>query len=586
MKKNLQIQLYTKVFAALLLSALLVLTGCSNMTAGPRPNDTGGTAPEVPMITIHIRTLYDHEEAHVTVIKYELSVPKGSVWKDIAAQANACVKYDDDWVPGCWYADRDNLTILSNSYTKPFAENTAIFVFANKLAPFVSEGVSLILSADKKDINIKVKTSDGTAVKVEGCSQADLQSDTPTVLHASGTQVNLIGNITELDCSDNKLTAFNIYGCPTLQKLNCSKNSFAELHCERNKLTSLDIQNCTVLQSLDCSGNKLTSLNVQGCSVLQNLSCSWNELTSLDVQSCSVLQSLGCSGNALTSLDVQSCTVLQSLYCLSNKLTSLDVHGLAELRYLYCRYNELASLNVRDCSKLHTLMTESNKLTSLDVRGCSKLYLLYCRNNELTSLNVQGCSKLHSLMADDNKLTSLDVRSCTNLYWLDCDNNELASLNIQGCSKLSVLHCYKNQLTSLNVQGCTDLSYLSCSNNRLTSLNVQGCTDLSSLSCHNNRLTSLNVHDCPGLKSLRCYANKLGAAAFTDIFNALPVRTENDMTGYDTGCYLYTEASHAAEENCRDFSTPDTLKDAFDKAKNEKHWKMYKFVNNGEKEEI
>ena len=107
MKKNLQIQLYTKVFAALLLSALLVLTGCSNMTAGPRPNDTS-----VPMSTIRVRTLYDHEEeAHVTVIKYKLSVPKGSVWKDIAAQANACVKYDDDWVPGCWYADRDNLTI-------------------------------------------------------------------------------------------------------------------------------------------------------------------------------------------------------------------------------------------------------------------------------------------------------------------------------------------------------------------------------------------------------------------------------------------------------------------------------------------
>lgn len=563
MKKNLQIQLYTKVFAALLLSVLLVLTGCSNMTAGPPPNDTGGTVPEVPMITIHIRTLYDHEEAHVTIIKYELSVPKGSVWKDIAAQANACVKYDDDWVPGCWYADRDNLTILSNSYTKPFDENTAIFVFANKLAPFVSEGVSLILSADKKDINIKVKTSDGTAVKVEGCSQADLQSDTPTLLHASGTQVNLIGNITELDCSDNKLTAFNIYGCPTLQKLNCSKNSFAELYCENNKLTSLDIQNCTVLQSLNCSGN---------------------ELSLLDVQSCTALQSLDCSSNKLTSLDVRGCSNLSSLYCIYNKLTSLDVHGLAELRYLYCRYNELASLNVRDCSKLHTLMTESNKLTSLDVRGCSKLYLLYCRNNELSSLNVQGCSKLHSLMADDNKLPSLDVRSCTNLYWLDCDNNELTSLNIQGCSKLSVLGCYENQLTSLNVQGCTDLSSLRCSNNRLASLNVQGCTDLSYLSCHNNQLTSLNVQNCPWLKSLHCYANKLGAAAFTDLFNALPVRTENDMTGYNTGCYLYTETPQ--EENFHDFSTPGALKDAFDKAKNEKHWKMYKIVNDWDKEEI
>ena len=56
------------------------------------------------------------------------------------------------------------------------------------------------------------------------------------------------------------------------------------------------------------------------------------------------------------------------------------------------------------------------------------------------------------------------------------------------------------------------------------------------------------------------------------------------MTGYDTGCYLYTETPQ--EENFHDFSTPGALKDAFDKAKNEKHWKMYKIVNNGEKEEI
>lgn len=91
-------------------------------------------------------------------------------------------------------------------------------------APFVEGDASLILSPDKLDIKITVRTSDGTPVTVEGCEETTLTSGTETVLHAKGTTVILKGNITGLDCARNQLTELNVQGCTALQELNCHEN--------------------------------------------------------------------------------------------------------------------------------------------------------------------------------------------------------------------------------------------------------------------------------------------------------------------------------------------------------------------------
>ena len=137
-------------------------------------------------------------------------------------------------------------------------------------APFVEGDASLILSPDKLDIKITVRTSDGTPVTVEGCEETTLTSGTETVLHAKGTTVILKGNITGLDCA-------------------------------RNQLTELNVQGCTALQELKCSGNKLTELNVQGLTALQELFCHFNQLTVLNVQDLTALKYLVCHGNRLNA---------------------------------------------------------------------------------------------------------------------------------------------------------------------------------------------------------------------------------------------------------------------------------------------
>ena len=134
--------------------------------------------------------------------------------------------------------------------------------------PFVEDGASLILSPDKLDIRVRIRTADGTPVTVEGCDETTLTSGTETVLHAKGTTVILKGNITELDCWGNQLTELNVQGCTALQKLNCGKN----------QLTELNVQGLTYLQILFCNFNQLTALNVQDLTALKGLACQGNRL--------------------------------------------------------------------------------------------------------------------------------------------------------------------------------------------------------------------------------------------------------------------------------------------------------------------
>ena len=205
-------------------------------------------------------------------------------------------------------------------------------------APFVEGGASLILSPDKLDIEVTVRTSDGTPVTVEGCKETTLTSGTKTVLHAKGTLVILKGKIYKLDCGNsdhyensNKLTDLNVQGLTALQ----------ELYCAYNRLTELNVQGLTYLRRLDCGVNRLTELNVQGLTDLRKLDCHCNQLTELNVHGCTALQNLHCYENLLPELNVQGCTALYGLLCHYNQLTELNVQGLNALQRLECGRNRL-----------------------------------------------------------------------------------------------------------------------------------------------------------------------------------------------------------------------------------------------------
>ena len=127
--------------------------------------------------------------------------------------------------------------------------------------------------------------------------------------------------------------------------------------------------------------------------------------------------------------------------------------------------------------------------------------------------------------------------------------------------------------TPVTVEGCTETELTSGTE---TVLHAKGTVvilkgKIIKLNCHNNQLTALNVQGCTALQMLECYNNQLTAQAFTKLFNDLP-KWDSD----DAWCILYTEESGVTEGNHTDFTAPPDLADAFNNAKNNKKWKMYK----------
>jgi len=223
----------------------------------------------------------------------------------------------------------------------------------------VEGGAVLILSPDHLNIKVAANTEDGSDITVEGCIETRLASDTKTTLHARGTTVILKGKITELDVSGtyaNKqtLTALNVQGLTSLQKL----------YCYHNQLTELNVQGLTSLIRLECYYNQLTELNVQGLTSLKVLECYSNQLTELNVQGLTALQKLSCWSNQLPELNVQGLTALQKLYCSENQLTALNVQGLTALQELYCSNNYLTVLDLQGCTSLKELDCYSNQLNA------------------------------------------------------------------------------------------------------------------------------------------------------------------------------------------------------------------------------
>ena len=214
----------------------------------------------------------------------------------------------------------------------------------------------------------------------------------------------------------------------------------------------------------------------------------------------------------------------------------------------------ILTLNPNKLTIMVTAITADG--SAIEVEGCNETTLA---SNTRTTLTAKGTTVILK-----GKITELDVSGTYE------NKQTLTSLNVQGLTSLQKLECHQNQLTELNVQGCTALQRLICWRNQLTELNAQGLTELQLLNCSDNQLTALNVQGCTVLKKLDCHLNKLNAQAMTALLNALPARVASDRAF----AVLYTEETGISEGNCKNFTQPEDLKKAFDRAKSERWWLM------------
>lgn len=242
-------------------------------------------------------------------------------------------------------------------------------------------------------IRLKVVSTDGTPISVEGLSSPVLEEDWKRYAITSQTivikgPVRYLANfkngvkslvcenalsLDRIDCEENELTELNLDAAPYISQLFCHKNQLTKIdisecsllnwfNCSENNLQEVDITNKDLLSIFVCADNQLTTLNTTGAPALGNLDCSRNQLTELDLSSNTMLKGLECQENPLSSLTLTGCNRLKTIYCFSNKLTSLDLSTLTSLKDLRCFDNQLTALDFSANPDLGKVYMEINAI--------------------------------------------------------------------------------------------------------------------------------------------------------------------------------------------------------------------------------
>ena len=267
-------------------------------------------------------------------------------------------------------------------------------------------------------------------------------------------------------------------------------SALSELDCSNNQLTALDVSGYSALNRLTCSENRLTVLDVSDCPSLQWLWCDLNQLTALDVSSCPNLFLFTCSENQLTTLDVSRCSHLYRIHCSKNQLTALDVSACPSLGQLSCYSNQIPSLNITHNEKLKTVYTDDRKTDKGD-------YFAYTGD-------YYGMYAYDSLLVD--KTTEIIIETGEELSWNF--DEETGTLTISGTgemddystSSLAPWYQYKTAITDIVVnEGVTSLgtyAFYRCSHlvnvslpDSLTSIGngaFEGCSSLESITIPEN----------------------------------------------------------------------------------------------------
>ncbi|MBO4580490.1 MAG: S-layer homology domain-containing protein [Clostridiales bacterium] len=216
----------------------------------------------------------------------------------------------------------------------------------------------------------------------------------------------------EIDCSSNNLSSLDL-SCPGY--LGLLEENITDLNISSNKFTAFDISKYPNLSQILCSSNKIKSIDLTKNPDILGLSCADNQLTKLNLSKNTKLTYLDCSSNAISSLDISNNGNLEILYCASCNLKTLVLSDHFRLADLDCSKNKISKLDLDNNKVLRAINCSSNSLTKLKIDRLGDLYFLDCSDNQLKALDVSNNAALENLFCQKNKLTKLDVTYCKDI---------------------------------------------------------------------------------------------------------------------------------------------------------------------------
>jgi len=210
------------------------------------------------------------------------------------------------------------------------------------------------------------------------------------------TGIEAFTSLTELDCSSNELTSFDL----------SNNTELNYLRCIGNPITSFDLSNNTALTYLDCSSMKLTSLDVSNNTALEYLFCSH--------QFSPILFPNDTSSVRLTSIDISNNVNLIEFFCHYNDITEIDVSNQPNMSHLNVSYNQLECFNFKNgnTSGINSCYAEGNpNLTCIEVSDLSAITQVWIIDPQTTfSENCNNACSNTSNISELNTTTKQLVK--------------------------------------------------------------------------------------------------------------------------------------------------------------------------------
>ena len=211
--------------------------------------------------------------------------------------------------------------------------------------------------------------------------------------------------------------------------------NLTELNCSYNKLTTLDVSKNAKLSALRCYDNGMEKLNLGDITHLTLLQCENNNLTELDVSKNPYLEELQCRENKLRRLVIGKKYSLTGLYLRGNQLTSLDLSGTTREIWNLDNLSQLCAIDVDENGvfDLNSLPGGFDEDKTSAWLGCTK-------SESILKVNSHRVRYLYNTGSTYNKQKRMTVILTVNQHkyqWKYDDTKHWRTCELDYCSGLT-----------------------------------------------------------------------------------------------------------------------------------------------------
>lgn len=437
--------------------------------------------------------------------------------------ANVALLHDrKDWAVLDWYDGQVGNGMIGKVYD------------GYDVVPSVNEKHQISLKTTRKvgdKISLQLKSSGD--IRVEGLNEPVKVGTDKAIEYTIASQtVTIVGDVTELGCDGNDLTAINFFGTPVLTKLSCADN----------KIEHLSVVNCATLTTLNAKKNSLKTATVQGCTSLGQINIYDNSLAGAAMAN--FMRSLpSTKSGILRIIDTES--VIEH-----NVATTTDVAIAKEKGWGVWDY--FGGGNYGMGKKYEGSEPGGDEVTP------------YFAGTTVTATQVQiefaGANVSESQMP---VVEGAEIQQWTGRA-LQLGVTPGKEFRVYGdFTEIQGALC---DLATADITRLPNLTYFMMVASELSSLDLSQSVNLNIINVYGNRLSTLDFSTCPHLRQVQCYGNNITGANMTAMINSLVSLSEADY-----GRIIIYDSSYEREHNLCLSSDVNIALD--------KYWAVYELKN-------